>query len=261
MSKPKIYGKCHLCNKTKKLSFEHVPPKSCFNDRPVKLYHVLDIIGKKEFPWETEGLTYKNQQQGKGGYYLCQSCNSYTGKYYVPYYSEFIIKMFNTLKGYHGLKYSSATIRVTIRPLPIIKQIMTMFVDINGEHYGDSKIRDFLLDKESTNFSKKKHRIFCYIYSGSVEKCSPLIVKMDINTQKMIVVSEIASFPLGFCLYEDLLEDESPPGYEITYFTNYSFDEEADICMELPVLENNTMFAADYRTKEEIINTINETNE
>ncbi len=66
---------------------------------------------------------------------------------------------------------------------------------------------------------------------------------------------------LGFCLYEDLQEDEIPPGYEITYFTNYKYNEEVEITMELPVLENNTMIAADYRTQEEIIKTINESNE
>ena len=34
-SKQKHIGKCNLCGEVQQLSFEHVPPKSAFNNTPV----------------------------------------------------------------------------------------------------------------------------------------------------------------------------------------------------------------------------------
>jgi hypothetical protein len=54
-------GICHLCGKDGPLSFEHVPPESAFNDRPVLLGAIDDV-------WDTEfddsKLRGKIQQRG-----------------------------------------------------------------------------------------------------------------------------------------------------------------------------------------------------
>jgi hypothetical protein len=35
MGKRTRTGKCHICGNTGQLSFEHVPPESAFNDKPI----------------------------------------------------------------------------------------------------------------------------------------------------------------------------------------------------------------------------------
>ncbi len=32
----KNYGKCHLCGKQSKLTFEHIPPQKAYNDKRVR---------------------------------------------------------------------------------------------------------------------------------------------------------------------------------------------------------------------------------
>lgn len=83
--KKKQYGKCKLCGNFTKLTFEHVPPKSAFNDTPVKIVSGEDAIstlGDDRLPWDFSDLHGRTQQRGKGGYYLCKSCNSITGAWY-----------------------------------------------------------------------------------------------------------------------------------------------------------------------------------
>lgn len=55
----------------KKLSFEHFPPESCFNDGKVKIAN-------------------KISQRGIGDYTLCDSCNNNTGKWYVKDYKKLV---------------------------------------------------------------------------------------------------------------------------------------------------------------------------
>jgi hypothetical protein len=74
-------GTCHLCGTYGPLSFEHVPPKSAFNDRPVLLGSIDDV-------WDADlddtKLRGKIQQRGAGSYTLCGWCNSFTGRTYAP---------------------------------------------------------------------------------------------------------------------------------------------------------------------------------
>ncbi len=40
----KVYGKCHICGTEGKLTFEHIPPRSAFNDHPAVLYRVFNLL-------------------------------------------------------------------------------------------------------------------------------------------------------------------------------------------------------------------------
>lgn len=39
-------GRCHICGREGKLSFEHIPPRSMGNDHSVRSYRGVDIIKK-----------------------------------------------------------------------------------------------------------------------------------------------------------------------------------------------------------------------
>ena len=43
MSKQEHYGICHICGKYDRLSYEHIPPQSAFNDKKRKM-STLDVL-------------------------------------------------------------------------------------------------------------------------------------------------------------------------------------------------------------------------
>ena len=63
---------------------------------------------------------------------------------------------------------------------------------------------------------------------------------------------------MGFALYIDLPDGYKPKGCEITEFSCFNYEEEVPCEITLPILENNTLFSGDYRTKEEIEKAIEE---
>lgn len=83
------FGKCSLCGKERKLTFEHIPPRSAFNNTPIKPVNGIDVLKDNgRMPWDISGLKYENQQKGFGLYSLCQQCNNTTGRLYGNSYAD-----------------------------------------------------------------------------------------------------------------------------------------------------------------------------
>jgi len=75
---PKKFGKCHLCGKVGELSFEHVPPRKAFNEKPVVKAKFDEVLGLGPDA-QIKGPV---QQRGMGDYTLCLKCNNDTGSWY-----------------------------------------------------------------------------------------------------------------------------------------------------------------------------------
>ena len=255
-----VSGICRLCGKEKKLSFEHVPPESAFNNRAVKWItgkKIIDIMmSNGRLPWEINNVSAPIQQRGKGGFFLCEECNNNTGSWYVVHYTKFIYTIHKALSMGKNIEYKSLGVTLEkTRPLPIFKTIMTMFCDINRNCFQDEGLRNFMLNRESNNFDKKKYRIFAYLASGEVERMNGIFTIVDKNIE-VLTISEITTYPVGYALYIDLPDNYKPPGCEITSFADYPYEGEYNIEIILPKLESNTIFPGDYRTKAEIIEEI-----
>ena len=270
MGRKPIQGICKLCGKKTILTYEHVPPRGAFNNHSIKEIRgdqLIEHIGSDEKPWEISHLRGNIHQQGTGGYYLCKDCNEKTGSWYVPYYLDFIYGIYSAIEKadperetpYIGIQATS------IRPLPILKEIMVMFCDINNNCFGDKNLRSFLLNRNSTQgFDKNKYRLFCYIVKGNLHRMNGIIVKLITSKDRepvMITLSEISFPPLGFVLYIDLPDEYKPEGCEITKLADAQYEDKAECEMLLPVLENNIMFSGDYRTKAEIEKTMQDSKE
>ncbi len=71
-----VIDRCHICGRMTKLSFEHVPPRSAFNNTGV-------LIADMNFeqPLTVKGVPQGARifQLGMGSYSLCPKCNSDTG--------------------------------------------------------------------------------------------------------------------------------------------------------------------------------------
>ena len=256
MSRKAIYGKCRICGKESKLSFEHVPPRANFNNHSAIIISGDEIIRsvseEGRNPWEFDRNKGKIQQKGKGGYYLCDSCNSNTGQWYATEYNKFVGAIHCALIQADGSDYKALWIKMkNLRPLAIFKQIMTMFCDINEGLMGDDTLKQYLLNKKSTGFSENKYNLYIYIHEGSIEKCLGIC---GVATPKgAYLISEISGYPIGLALYIDKPKDIIPEGVEITMFSEFEYDELVDMEMIIPKLENNIFFPGDYRTKEDIL--------
>jgi hypothetical protein len=77
MGRKPIIGTCHICSTYRKLSYEHVPPESAFNDTKLRKFGFQQIFGVE--PGELPQKGGKVEQRGAGGYTLCERCNNLTG--------------------------------------------------------------------------------------------------------------------------------------------------------------------------------------
>lgn len=254
--KQKEYGICRICGEYKELTFEHVPPETVFNRgavRNIGLDAVIeDTMNKGRLPWEINYGKGKIQQRGRGGFYLCSNCNSCTGQWYVPEYSRFVHIIQSAIQQAGEAEYASLGVTLKgIKPLPVFKQIMTMFCDINKGLIKDESIKEYLLDKSCKSFNQNRYHLYAHIHAGELERMNGIMVQAVIN-YGIITLSEISTYPIGFTLYIDKPESYKPEGVEITSFSGWEYGDECDMKIIIPKLECNTMFSGDYRTKNEI---------
>lgn len=254
--KQKIYGICRICGENKELTFEHVPPETVFNKgavRNVTLDAVIkDTVKENKLPWEINYGKGKIQQRGRGGFYLCGDCNSCTGQWYVPEYSRFVHAIQGAMRQAGEQKYESLGLRIkSIRPLPIFKQVITMFCDVNSGLMGDDSLKDYLLDKTNRSFNRDRYHLYAHIHAGALERMNGIMVQS--TNFGIITLSEISTYPVGFTLYIDKPRNYKPEGVEITSFSEWDYGDESDVQIIIPKLECNTIFSGDYRTKGEIM--------
>ena len=127
MPRKKISGKCHICGKQGKLSFEHVPPRAAFNNCPAVYKELVEVINKDPGNYfDEKGNT---SQRGFGAYTLCEKCNNDTGSWYGDAFVGWAhqgMEIFTYTQGFPSLYYA-----FRIYPLQLIKQIVCMFFSIS----------------------------------------------------------------------------------------------------------------------------------
>ena len=253
------YGKCHLCGKQSKLTFEHIPPQKANNNREVHVIQgdtLMKHIGGVKKPWQLDGLRYKNMQRGMGGYTLCESCNNLTGEWYARDYSKFanIVGYLLTNK-VDNEKIQSFGVEIKdMYPLRIIKQVLCMFASTLHPEFLDANVelRDFILNKESQKLDKLKYRISMYAIKEPRNRWSGLNVMFSENVIRTIAYMDL--YPFGFVLELNPKEENFDYVQDITNLaTDYDYNFKGTLHMTLNILERNTMYPCDFRTKEEII--------
>src|SRR5215470_5196886 len=108
------------------MSFEHVPPKSAFNDSPI-LRSDFDKVVASENLDDLRGVI---QQRGSGAFTLCQKCNNDTGRWYGAAYAKWAeqaMRFIISARGRPSLEYP-----FSISPLRVLKQVVCMFFSVNS---------------------------------------------------------------------------------------------------------------------------------
>ena len=256
MGKRTRIGVCHLCGANGPLSFEHVPPKSAFNDSPVHQNKLEEIIKLNSLD-DSEIRKGRKNQRGNGEFTLCSRCNNDTGAWYGNAYVEW------AWQGMRFLEYSSIApsiyLTFQIFPLRIIKQIVCMFFSVNGKDFRNThpELERFVLSKER-RLLDPSIRIYAYhtrsnkIRSvGSASRIKTVVGSDSLSTiGKPDLYSETSFKPWGY-----LLGVDSPPSdprlVDISFFSHYSYNDWVDLSLNIPILPTETWIPGDYRTKQE----------
>ncbi len=252
--KKKEFGKCLLCTKEGMLTFEHIPPKSAFNKEKKKFYsgkELLKHITSDNLPWDVSKIKGKEQQGGAGRYSLCNECNNLTGLKYVSALRDFYEQ---GVKGIVQAGKEQGEIIITFKdiyPLRIIKEIICMMLCINPLKFGDNypELRSFILNhkmsKRLNNFS-----LSVYLNMGLVERTVGNAVIL--SEGKLRHLSELGTRPFGLVLEDNEICDKRL--LDISFFSQYQYDEKIDITLKLPLLSPNTALPLNFLTIKEINN-------
>lgn len=275
MARKKVFDICRICGTHGKLSFEHVPPKSAFNNHPVVGKHIFELINKDpDNYFDGKGNI---SQQGAGAYTLCEKCNPNTGSWYGNAFANFARQSFEILE--HAKNESSIAHKFEIYPLRVIKQIVTMFFSVNSDllRLNHPDLVKFVLDRYE-HYLHPGVRIFVYFnlgpharYAGgtsisaieinpdeiSREMLDDMLNQYQRDYPKSLYSSEIAFPPLGYVLSFGLepLDNELT---DISFFAKYRYDDCISISLKLPVYPVHTWYPGDYRSKEKIRNNFEE---
>lgn len=265
--KDKSYtGKCHICGKIAKLSYEHIPPQKAFNRSKVKMFKGSDfrkVVESKSYYWEYPklNLKYSQKQSGAGWYTLCESCNNNTGGWYgdalirLIYEGYINIKLLGGERNLHHMsKYNF--IYKQIYPLRIIKEVFAMFCSINPPHFADkfTDIRNFILNRDSNELDTSKYAMYLYIIQGTIARYvgdAKMGQRQKDGSMRFKELSECNAPPYGMLLEINPTPFDFPT-VDIIDFVKYKYNDKVDLQIQVPVYECNSQLPADYRTKEEI---------
>ena len=254
-------GICKLCGELKDMSAEHIPPKNAFNSNKVTVLPYEEVVKTLSgvdgrMPWDIQGLKGSIQQGGHKKDCLCHSCNNNTGQWYMRSYTDFSKTIHTMIVSENLLVGSSYSFVIKdIYPLRLYKAMMTMMCDINNDCFGDEMLRQFLLNKEDKNINISKYSLYMYLVSTQMPRISGVSGIVNINNVKdAVLVSEMASYPIGFALYLDKPESYTPFGLNVDKFSMFDYDVKCDMkFVGMPYLDINSQFPVDYRSKDDIV--------
>ena len=231
-------GKCRLCGENKKLSFEHVPPESAFNSRPVFFQDYENLHDKSSYVYGKR----KQSLRGAGGMYLCISCNNNSGSWYANDYKEFTeIGMYVLKSRVYANKYMCA--EYPIKPLNVLKQVLMMFVALDSSDYLISCVglKEYLMEPNNTNYPNSI-RVFAYLTSTIKLRNAISFSNMD---GYMRHFGEISYTPFGFHISIDT-PPINRPYCEISNFSQFKFNEKSEMILPLQYLIPKTFLPGMY---------------
>ena len=199
--KDKHIGICRLCKQEKKLTFEHIPPKSVFNNSPVYRYDGNEVLNNPD-SFEKR-VCFTKMRRGSGKFCLCKDCNSFTGGKYNKTY-ELVAKeignrvLENTGEQTTGFNLLSSDIAWG----SFFRQAMVMFVDVCDMCSDDDALRYYLLHPEYNQFNSQKYRLLIFVTKYPHKNITKIIGNIPIDSHNLRA-AEITVFPVGMLLLID----------------------------------------------------------
>ena len=243
-------GICHICGNDGPLSYEHIPPRSMGNSKPVKSYRVADIAEKHgstnvKF---TNNIHYRQHQRGMGFQTICRKCNSYLGRHYVKAYTGCISELGALLQEAKNDKDGNG-IHLEARNIPVLAFIKHVISNFCSTTQPGTMLdcRDFLLDCENRNLPDR-YRLFMFAVPENGTFISSGWAQLLLNERglKTANLAFIATYPVGFFLYDtessSAEPDSSRYGCEITSMTKQPWGAEPNFSIDLPYMTISNSF-------------------
>lgn len=229
----KKYGQCHICGEWRNLTFEHTPPGCCFNDRPVKLQNINNLMKSSHY----YGKSY-NSNRGMGGYTLCFDCNQKLANRYVKSFKRFVHQAASQLITTQSIPKVS---HFTLEPLNVIKQIIGMMMCV--EHSGyllRSDVQRYILEEQSTIWPTEVDFKIYLAYSESFGRQNGISFVGDLRDDrpKPYKIGEIIYAPFAYVITYDMVHPPDERFFEITHFRNYELHSTVDIRLPLKVVNS-----------------------
>jgi hypothetical protein len=204
-------GRCHICLKKTKLSREHVPPRSAFNEHT----GLWDRIVIRE---GTSSLV--RHVQLRGGLWvktLCEPCNNGRCSTYAAEYVKFVRHLVVTPKLFDS-SGGARLVSVPADTLFLAKQIATMILAIEPVTYAAhcEQLRKFVLSE--TALFNPSFRVLAFLVpdvpqAGTVTRFHARVDSMAAGYR--FLGGEISMFPFGFVYVSEI-----GPGYDLSSLTD-----------------------------------------
>jgi hypothetical protein len=233
-------GKCALCGIHGKLSFEHVPPRSAFNNGPIFIKTFDNIFNQNSHLF---GKSIRSNR-GFGSFTLCENCNKTTGSWYAKDFAEFTRQGMEIVKKHEkGTYFIIGTYQ--IKPLNTLKQILTMFMaaDQSGILLSQKSLTEFILNKEDTNLPDR-YRIYLYSTLSRLKRMIGYSCIKDLNMPVM-KWSEINFQPFGYFLTDES-DSSHKDMFDLSCFCKYCYNQVCTIQIKTPYLPVNDLMIGSY---------------
>jgi len=225
--------KCSICGELTKMTKEHWPPRSCYNNTPI---FKIDLYKKVKLV------------DGFYEYTLCRKCNNDTGNYYINNgFKDFIhqaMDFMNKEKMTGNEIYSNS---YTFKPLNTLKEIIVGFFSSEKTDLlkNDRELVDFIKNKEN-QFLPEKYRIFIY-YTNKKGRQNGYSTIFDMKSSNHTTILERVFLPFGYVM---IIEDDelnmNINYFEISNFKNYKYDYETTINLDIPFLIPSGVLSGRY---------------
>lgn len=240
-------GKCHVCGLHGPLSWEHVPPKSAFNDRPT-VYAERQVLIQPRL-WDGTG---RKVQKGSGGYTLCRTCNNITGKWYGAEYASWAQQGLELLSRIPPDERDAFFVPFRGYPLRFLKQVITMFFSVNGPEFAarHQELVRFVLSRDNRGLPVD-YRVDLVLVRGPYARSSGVTGSRNIATGSLTIYSEIAHCPFALRL---ILDAEAPTRRgAIERFAQLGYRDFREVWLYTEAGDVVTKFPGDYRNRDQIL--------
>jgi hypothetical protein len=239
-------GFCWLCNKYGKLTKEHIPPESAFNDCPLLYEKVI------ERSRQTGVVEWGANRRQRGLYFhsLCERCNNTYGRVYGGAYVDLVRRIaerIGDVQEFHQLSLLGIK-----RPLAILKQVMLQFVTANGANFVRSNewVAPFIRNRRSNSFPRD---VFIYLFASNaaMSRKSGVSSHIDLVAKLSHVTAEFTFYPLGTVMSfnGELADKRLTP---IHHWAQYPFDDKRTVDLHLSVNPIASPYPLDFRTKAQV---------
>jgi hypothetical protein len=185
---------CSICGWKGKLTFEHIPPRRCFNNKPVALHTIWSFAkhsaGPDKFP------------AGMGRRSLCTSCNGRSARLYGDAFAHWVERGLQYIDS--GPTIENFALPFTIRPLEVAKQMAAMSLAVNSWSQAQGPTFQSLrrlVDHAWLVGRPVDARLFVYFAPPGSSRMSPYMGLLWTSGVKNVIgYAEVAFPPFGFVL-------------------------------------------------------------